>query len=67
MVDRLGGMLDAVAETACAMFEAVIENSDEHISVAEYRQLIETWNGRPTDPDEVFARLDTDGTARCPG
>ncbi|WP_433329835.1 EF-hand domain-containing protein [Spirillospora sp. CA-294931] len=61
VVDRLTEMPDAVAETAEAMFEAVDENGDGRISAAEYRQLIEAWNGRPTNTDEVFARLDLDG------
>jgi Ca2+-binding EF-hand superfamily protein len=61
VVDRLGEMLDAVRGTAAAMFEAVDEDQDGRISAAEYRQLIETWNGQPTDTDEVFHRLDLDG------
>lgn len=61
VVDLLPGMLDAVTATADAMFEAVDENGDGEISRAEYRQLIEAWNGRPTDTDEVFGLLDLDG------
>lgn len=61
VVDVLPTMLDAVSVTADAMFEAIDENRDRHISRAEYRRLIEAWNGRPTDTDEVFARLDLDG------
>ena len=64
VVDRLGGMLDAVAGTAGAMFEAVDEDADGSISAEEYRQLIETWNGRPTDTDAIFHRLDLDGDGR---
>jgi Ca2+-binding EF-hand superfamily protein len=61
VVDQLPGMLDAVRATAAAMFEAVDENADNLISADEYRQLIETWNGRPTDTDAIFHRLDLDG------
>ena len=61
VVDQLPGMLDAVSATADAMFEAIDANGDGRISRAEYRQLIEAWNGRVTDTDEVFALLDLDG------
>lgn len=60
LVDQLPAMADAVIETADAMFEAVDENADGRISRAEYRQLIEAWNGRETDTDEVFTLLDLD-------
>ncbi|MGW0521739.1 EF-hand domain-containing protein [Crossiella sp. NPDC003009] len=61
VVDQLPAMPEAVTATAEAMFEAVDENQDGLISAAEYRQLIEAWNGRPTDTDPVFPALDTDG------
>jgi Ca2+-binding EF-hand superfamily protein len=61
VVDQLGGMLDAVTATAHEMFDAIDENADGMISSAEYRQLIETWNGLPTDTDEIFPQLDLDG------
>ena len=61
VVDRLPEMLDAVKGTAAAIFEAVDENGDGLISATEYRQLIETWNGRPADTDAIFHRLDLDG------
>ncbi len=61
LVDRLGGMTDAVAGTARAMFEAIDANGDGRISAAEYHQLIEAWNGRPTDTDEIFPLLDHNG------
>jgi hypothetical protein len=60
VVDVLPRMSGAVTATADALFEAVDENGDDRISQPEYRRLIETWNGRPTDTDEVFARLDLD-------
>jgi Ca2+-binding EF-hand superfamily protein len=60
VVDRLPDMPDAVTATATAIFEAVDENADDRISAGEYRQLIETWNGRPTDTDAIFPRLDLD-------
>ena len=43
------------------MFDAIDENADGRISAAEYRQLIEAWNGCETDTDEVFPLLDVDG------
>ena len=61
VVDRMGTMLDAIGRTAAAMFETIDENADGWISADEYRQLIQTWTGRATDTDEVFARLDLDG------
>jgi Ca2+-binding EF-hand superfamily protein len=61
LVDQLGGMSDAVAATATAMFDAIDENGDEEISRTEYRQLIEAWNGRVTNTDEIFPLLDLNG------
>lgn len=43
------------------MFEAVDADADDHISAAEYHELIEAWTGRPTDTGEVFGLLDGDG------
>jgi hypothetical protein len=61
VVDGLAAETAPVVATAAAMFEAIDEDGDERISAGEYRQLIETWTGRPTDTDEVFGVLDTDG------
>ncbi|MFD8493002.1 EF-hand domain-containing protein [Amycolatopsis sp. NPDC059657] len=61
VVDQLGGMLDAVTGTAETMFDAIDEDGDGAISRAEYRQLIEAWNGTATDTDEIFGLLDLDG------
>lgn len=61
VVDQLPADLTPVMATAAAMFEAVDADGDRRISAAEYRELIETWNGVPTDTDEVFALLDLDG------
>jgi Ca2+-binding EF-hand superfamily protein len=58
VVDRLPSMSDSTAATAEAMFDAVDENGDDEISRPEYRQLIEAWNGVPTDTDDVFPLLD---------
>ena len=58
VVDQLRQMPEAVTGTAEAMFEAVDENADGHISPAEYRRLIEAWNGQETDTTEVFELLD---------
>ena len=61
VVDQLPAMLDAVSATADATLEAVDTNGDGSISPAEYRELIEAWNGRATDTDEVFGSLDLNG------
>jgi Ca2+-binding EF-hand superfamily protein len=61
VVVRLRDMEDAVAATAAVMFEAVDEDGDGRISRAEYRRLIEAWNGRETRTDDIFPRLDLDG------
>jgi Ca2+-binding EF-hand superfamily protein len=61
VVDRLIDDTRPVTQTAAAMFEAVDSDRDGEISAAEYREMIETWNGRATDTDAVFARLDLDG------
>lgn len=66
VVEVLPSMSDAVIATADAMFEAIDENGDGLISRAEYRQLIEAWNGRPTDTDEVFTLLDADADGFIP-
>jgi Ca2+-binding EF-hand superfamily protein len=61
VVDVLPELAEEVAATADAMFQAVDENQDGLISRAEYQQLIEAWNGCPTDTDEIFGLLDLDG------
>jgi Ca2+-binding EF-hand superfamily protein len=61
VVDRLDAMAGAVTATAGAMFDAVDQNGNGEITAAEYRQLVETWNGCQTDTDEVFPLLDLDG------
>jgi Ca2+-binding EF-hand superfamily protein len=61
VVDRLGDQEGAVTATASAMFDAIDENGDGSISDGEYRRLIETWNGQPTDTADVFPLLDLDG------
>lgn len=61
VVADLPGMLDAVVATASAMFDAADADGDDLISAAEYRSLIEAWNGCGTDTDAVFGILDEDG------
>ena len=61
VVDQLRTMPENVASTATTMFDAIDENADGRISAAEYRQLIEAWNGCETDTDEIFPLLDLDG------
>jgi Ca2+-binding EF-hand superfamily protein len=58
VVDLLGQMPQAVTATAEAMFEAVDENADDRVSLAEYRQMIEAWTGRETDVSDAFELLD---------
>ncbi|GAA1948003.1 EF-hand domain-containing protein [Amycolatopsis minnesotensis] len=60
VVDRLPKTIEAVTNTADAMFEAVDENGDGRISEPEYQRMIEAWTGR-TDTGEIFALLDLDG------
>jgi Ca2+-binding EF-hand superfamily protein len=61
VVAQLHADLAPVVATATALFEAVDADGDRRISAAEYRELIETWNGTATDTDEVFPLLDRDG------
>ena len=61
LVDKLHTMPEAITATAHAMFDAIDQNGDEEISAAEYRQLIEAWNGQETNTDEIFPLLDLDG------
>lgn len=61
VVDRLAADTAPVTATAKAMFEAIDADGDARISAAEYRQLIETWNGVRTDTDEIFGELDLNG------
>jgi Ca2+-binding EF-hand superfamily protein len=60
VVDRLGEMTDAIVATAHTVFDATDTDGDSAISAAEYRVLIEAWNGTPTDTDEIFPLLDLD-------
>lgn len=61
VVDGLATDTTPVRATASAMFSAIDGNGDGAIDAAEYRELIETWNGVATDTDEVFGLLDADG------
>jgi Ca2+-binding EF-hand superfamily protein len=61
VVDQLPYDTAPVMATAAALFEAIDADGDRRISAAEYRELIETWNGAPTDTDDVFGLLDRDG------
>ncbi len=61
LADRLNATDLSVVATAEAMFEAIDEDRDGHISREEYRRLIEAWNGRETDTDQIFPLLDLDG------
>ncbi|GAA2961599.1 EF-hand domain-containing protein [Actinokineospora diospyrosa] len=61
VVDQLPSALDAVTETANAMFDAVDEDHDGRITPAEHQRLVDAWNGRPTPLGDVFRSLDTNG------
>jgi Ca2+-binding EF-hand superfamily protein len=61
VVDQLPADITPVIATAAALFDAVDADGDQRISAAEYRELIETWTGVPTDTDAIFALLDLDG------
>lgn len=61
VVDQLAADTAPVTATATALFEAIDADGDRRISAAEYRELIETWNGVATDTDEIFSLLDLDG------
>jgi Ca2+-binding EF-hand superfamily protein len=43
------------------MFEAIDENGDGVLSLAEYRQLIEAWTGQEANIDDIFPLLDLNG------
>ncbi|CRK62231.1 calcium binding protein [Alloactinosynnema sp. L-07] len=61
VVDHLSTMTEAVTATAHTLFDATDHNGDNAITAAEYRTLVEGWNGSQADVDEVFPLLDLDG------
>lgn len=61
VVDLLGTMPEAVTGTAEAMFRAIDRDGDGRVSGEEYNELIEAWNGHPTETGAVFALLDLNG------
>ncbi|RDI18393.1 EF-hand domain-containing protein [Lentzea flaviverrucosa] len=62
VVDVLPDNIEPVLGTADAMFGAVDSDSDDYVSEAEYRMMIEAWLGHAEATD--FARLDLDGDGR---
>jgi Ca2+-binding EF-hand superfamily protein len=64
VVDRLDTMDAEVMATADAMFEAIDEDGDGVIAVAEHKQAVKAWKGTDAGVEEVFGRLDLDGDGR---
>ncbi|MDL4816512.1 EF-hand domain-containing protein [Actinomadura sp. OS1-43] len=61
VVDLLRSMPGAVTTTADMMFEAVDEDGDGLISLAEYQRMIAAWSSGRIDGGDAFALLDLDG------
>ena len=57
-VDQLPGMRDSVIATADAMFDAIDEDGDGHVTIDEHKQVVQAWKGTVAGVDEVFARMD---------
>lgn len=61
VVDRLGGMRDAVVATAHSMFDCIDQDGDGRIGPAEYEQVVTGWKGYEASTEGIFPRLDLDG------
>lgn len=61
VVDQLPAMDEAVFATADAMFDAIDQNGDERIAIAEHKQVVRAWKGTDEGVDEVFPMLDLNG------
>jgi Ca2+-binding EF-hand superfamily protein len=61
VVDQLPAMDDAVNGTANAMFDAIDQNGDDRIALAEHQQVVHAWKGSHDGIAEVFPKLDQDG------
>ena len=60
-VDQLPGMRDSVIATADAMFDAIDEDGDGHVTIDEHKQVVQAWKGTVAGVEEVFARMDLNG------
>jgi hypothetical protein len=61
VVDQLPAIDDAVTATAEAMFDAVDQNGDDRIALAEHQQVVQAWKGSADGVEEVFGKLDLNG------
>ncbi|MEU4392629.1 EF-hand domain-containing protein [Kribbella sp. NPDC023855] len=61
VVDQLPAMDDAVYATADAMFDAIDQNGDDRIALAEHKQVVYAWKGSDDGIEDVFGKLDGDG------
>ena len=61
VVDRLQGMDAELVAMADAMFDAIDEDGDGQIAVAEHKQIVWAWKGSDDGVEEIFPRLDTNG------
>ncbi len=61
VVDQLPAMDDAVYATADAMFDAIDQDKDDRIALAEHRQVVYAWKGSDDGIEEVFPKLDVNG------
>ncbi|MEV5966080.1 EF-hand domain-containing protein [Kribbella sp. NPDC051952] len=61
VVDQLPAMDDAVNATADAMFDAIDENGDDRIALAEHKQVVYAWKGSDDGIEDVFPQLDLNG------
>ncbi|WP_433004005.1 EF-hand domain-containing protein [Kribbella sp. CA-294648] len=61
VVDQLPAMDDAVYATADAMFDAIDQNGDDRIALAEHKQVVYAWKGSADGIEDAFEKLDLDG------
>jgi Ca2+-binding EF-hand superfamily protein len=61
VVDQLPAMDDAIYATADAMFDAIDENGDDRIALAEHKQVVYAWKGSDDGVEEHFPTLDLNG------
>jgi Ca2+-binding EF-hand superfamily protein len=61
VVDQLPAMDEAVYGTADAMFDAIDQNGDGRIALAEHKQVVYAWKGSDDGIEEVFPQLDLNG------
>jgi Ca2+-binding EF-hand superfamily protein len=61
VVDQLPAMADYVLATADAMFDAIDEDGDGHVTLEEHKQVVFAWKGTDAGDEEVFALMDSNG------